>query len=133
MLFLGLLLTNDLLGVAPPPEILAMAEADEVAGQLAAQVKNRLPEYQGDSVLSRELLPFTLRLAAGPSRKIRFCLGSLLIPTLADWKTIRLSRRLSFLYYPLRWARLTLKYAGLMTLAAWSALRKPVHPKQPDT
>jgi hypothetical protein len=112
MLFLGLLLTNDLLGVAPPPEILAMAEADEVAGQLAAQVKNRLPEYEGDSLLSRELLPFTLKLAAGPWRKIRFCLGSLLIPTLADWETIRLSRRLSFLYYPLRWARLAYKYAG---------------------
>jgi hypothetical protein len=106
MLALGLFLARSLLGARLPDEVWRLVEADPVVEAVASGVRMRLFEEPGrrPGVFERTLLQ--LRLLERWGERIRFCRLVLTTPTVADWKQVRLPPALSFLYYPLRVARL---------------------------
>jgi hypothetical protein len=63
------------------------------------------------------LLP--ARVFSRLSEKVRYLLRLLLVPTMAELRLVRLPPRLALLYYPLRPARLSVKWGGALMRAAW--------------
>jgi hypothetical protein len=55
---------------------------------------------------------FATRFLQRPLDKLRYVARVLLVPTLAEWRLVRLPSLLSFLYYPLRPLRLVCKWSG---------------------
>jgi hypothetical protein len=107
LLFLGLRLAEDLLGVAAPEWVMTRARADQHVTRLAAMVSERLFESAPSEVdadrnksvlqlMSRDRLWHKLWLAATPNE--------------SDWAVMRLPRSLSPLYYVIRPFRLLGKY-----------------------
>jgi len=106
MLALGLFLARSLLGARLPDEVRRLVEADPVVEALASGVRMRLFEERGRRRGAFERTLLQLRLLEHWGERIRFCRLALTTPTVADWKQVRLPPALSFLYYPLRVARL---------------------------
>ncbi len=105
-LALGLCLARDLLGVALPDAPRRQVESDPVLSRLARQVRERLfQEPPGHAGLLAGAL-FQLRALERWGDRVRFCRLALTTPTIADWRRVRLSPGLTFLYYPLRAMRL---------------------------
>jgi len=121
MLVLGLLLAHDLLGVALPGQVVRQIHADSVSAGLAAEVRARLiSEPEGRPQILGPYLAgasFQLRMRERLRDKLRYCLGLVLTPSTEDWDLLEhrvtppLPTSLSFLYYPLRPARLIWRYS----------------------
>jgi hypothetical protein len=119
-LLLGISLVNDLLGAPLPDEILLRARTDRTVASLAARVCERLfREHDGPP---GEDALFHLQALESPWHRIRYVLHWALIPTKDDWDPLPLPRSVSFLYYPLRPARLIGKalYAVVASLSSRS-------------
>ena len=110
MLALGLRLASDLMCVRLPNKTAAWVRDDDRALALSKHIQDRLFEGSDSPAPTHEVLIFNVRSTHGRWRKVRYCLGLLSLPSEADWSMIRLPSHLSFLYYPLRFARLVLKY-----------------------
>jgi len=113
MLFLGLLLANDLLKVYLPNEVLKKVQADRVVRTLAIQVRDRL--FRNDSNRSVIFQPFLfqLRMQAGLMDRIRYCVGYgsvLMTPTVLERRLIALPDSFLPLYYIVRPIRLMVKH-----------------------
>ena len=108
-LLVSLLLARDLLGARLPPRVSAEADSDRgarsVAARAAREMSGERPKTRG---IRRVLL--LVETHERPAAKLRFLLRLALTPTLGDWRFVPLPRRLSFLHYATRPARLALKY-----------------------
>jgi len=107
---LGCRLAADLLGAPVPEGVLRRAIEDKTADALARPL---LADYRRSvgparGYLSRSLLH--LRARERWRDKAQYCFRVLFVPTVNDYALQRLPLRLSPLYYPLRTARMILKY-----------------------
>ncbi|MEJ5364711.1 MAG: nucleotidyltransferase family protein [Desulfosoma sp.] len=123
----SLLLARQLLGVRLPPEINAHIHADPHVRRLSVQARNHL--FQTGDV-SSELVASALRyhfetLTSGKHKtafvlhKILYSFNqslTLLMPTEKERKLAALPEFLTFLYLPLRLARLAVKYSSMALL-----------------
>lgn len=98
MLWLGLVLADDLLNAVVPPEIARLMRADTTAQRLAAQVSAwlLLPQKTARDVLARDW--FYCQLQEHLSEKARYLLRLAIIPNVADWLFLPLPPVLAFLY-----------------------------------
>ena len=115
MLFLGLFLANDLIGVELPPEISQKVIHDGQVKRLAVDMKKRFFKGAAGPSGFLELVPFYVRMRERWRDKVRdsFCHTlTLLTPTEEEWKFLSLPDFLFPLYYLLRPIRLAVKYGG---------------------
>jgi hypothetical protein len=112
MLLLGLFLAHELLGAAPPAEMLGMARADPSVGFLAAQVRQQLftDRPTGDWDMAR----FHLRARERWQDRMEHTLRLAVTTSPGDWALIRLPDPLFPLYYLLRPIRLVGTYAAAL-------------------
>jgi len=116
MLFLGLLLADQLLGAPIPEEVLRRARRDSGAQALAAEVRARLFRGTQRAPGMRETTWFHLRARERLADRIRYCLRLALTPTVGDFELVSLPATLYFLYYVLRPIRLARKYGSRRAL-----------------
>ena len=109
VVLLGLLLAHDVLDAPVPSRILSLAWDDRVIQPLAAQVKHRL-DHDAPPPDSLQLVTFNAKMAERRLDKFRHVAALLKGPTEADARIVKLPPKLLFLYYPLRFVRLVLKY-----------------------
>lgn len=118
MLLLGLALAQDLLDAALPHEIEKLARGDAAVGALVGEVKGRLfaEHDHGSGVLETgnvdesRFHPFRTRVRERLRDKVRYCVYTMLIPTVEDWTFVPMPRILFPLYYVLRPLRLAGRY-----------------------
>lgn len=98
VLFIGLLLANELLGADLPPEVKRRAQADRAANNLAAQIVTWLlqSDSAGIGMITQDL--FYLRFQDGWREKLRYLLRLVAAPNMADWIFLPLPNSLTFLY-----------------------------------
>ena len=109
-MLLGLLLAHELLEAPVPEAILERARGTQSVQRLARQVLlrlNRIPPVEPESL---EVTTFNARMAERTWKKVRHYAALLKAPTEVELELLPLPERLFFLYYPLRAARLALKY-----------------------
>lgn len=115
MLLLGLFLASDLLGAKVPDEILKSIQKTQVVETLATRVYTWLFSDLGKPADGFKAAWFHLRVRERLREGFRYSFSIAIAPTLADWTNYSLPSRFSFLYYPLRAARLANKYGlGLL-------------------
>lgn len=105
-LLLGLTLAGDLLSISLPPAIQEAADRDRTLGMLRAQVRARLLRGGIGQNGFHETALFHVRSKERLSDKVRYRLIRSLIPTVEDWRRIRLPDPRFFLYCFLRPLRL---------------------------
>jgi hypothetical protein len=110
LLYLGLHLAHDLLGVALPEEVWRQTQGDPVVPKLAARVRTLL--FQEAQALPGiwQSTWFSLRALDTLGRRGRFLCDTLLTPTPLEWALMPLPVALFPLYYALRPFRLSGKY-----------------------
>jgi len=111
---LGLLLAHELLEAPVPEEILERVRQAQVLRRLGSQVAlglNRIPPAQPDGL---EVTMFNARMAERTWTKVRHLAALLRAPTDEELRLLPLPEKLFFFYYPLRGARLALKYGARM-------------------
>ncbi len=114
---LGLLLAHELLGAPVPEAILERARQTQVLQRLASRVVlvlNRIPPTYPQSL---EITMFNARMAERTWEKALHLAALLRAPTDDELLLLPLPEKLFFLYYPLRGARLAIKY-GIRIKAA---------------
>jgi len=106
---LALYFAHELLQVAVPQEVAALT-CDRTVLDLAAQIRRTLfePDYQPFGVA--EAFRWNQRLHRGVGRRARHAFDVAVMPGWGDWLQWRLPRALSWLYFPLRFGRLSMKY-----------------------
>jgi len=113
MLFLGLYLASDLLGMALPVEIAQRIQDDTAVKMLAGQVRERLFRGANGSPAVFEELPFHsfhIKVRERLRDKIQYCLRAATATTVRDWMLLPLPRYLYPLYYLIRPFRMIGKY-----------------------
>ena len=113
ILFLGLRLANELLGVALPEDVSHRVHSDTVIDQVAARVSRRLFSERPDVVNKVERHALRLRLMESRRNKVSstlYVLSKGLRPNERDWAFLSLPKPLSFFYYILRPIRLVQEY-----------------------
>lgn len=109
---LGLLLAHELLQAPVPEAILERARHTQVLQRLASRVAlamNRIPPNHPQSL---ELTMFNAQMAERTWGKARHLAALLRAPTDDELLLLPLPEKLFFLYYPLRGARLAIKYGA---------------------
>jgi hypothetical protein len=110
MLSLGLFLAHDLLGPVLPADILRTAMASPAVRSAAHEVRGQLfLDADNPSSVLKSLL-FQMRITASARRRISYFLGTIIVPTQADWQALRLPAFSYPLYYLLRPIRLLGKH-----------------------
>lgn len=120
MLLLGLVLASDLLDADIPEEVLQAADADPAVRALALRVRERLFRGGGDYPTEFESSLFHVKSRENLADKLRYWFLILATPTVGDWQLLRLPRSFTFLYYPVRGARLVCKYVPVLLRSLWS-------------
>jgi len=110
MLNLGLALAAGVLGASLPPEISARVKADRVAGEVAAEVRQRLLTRPFRTLDAAGRFQFRRRMLAGKFDGWRYAMRLAVVPSEDDWERMRLPRALAPLYVALRPLRLLQKY-----------------------
>jgi hypothetical protein len=110
MLNLGLALAVRVLGASLPAEINARVQADRVAGEIAAEVHQRLLIRPFRTLDAAGRFHFRRRMLEGKSDGWRYAMRLAVVPSEDDWQMMRLPRALAPLYVALRPLRLLQKY-----------------------
>ncbi|MFQ6082943.1 MAG: nucleotidyltransferase family protein [Candidatus Aminicenantia bacterium] len=110
ILFLGLFLVNDLLGVALPKEILQRMQYDPIVKTLTAQVREHLFYKANHQSRALKCGFFQLKVWKRLQDRIRYCIYRATIPTIAEWEFLFLPAFLFPFYYLLRPIRLLRMY-----------------------
>ena len=110
MLNLGLALAARVLDASLPPEVSARVQADRVAGQVAAEVRQRLLSRPFRTLDAAGRFHFRRRMLAGKFDGWRYAMRLAVVPSEDDWQMMRLPRALAPLYLALRPLRLLQKY-----------------------
>ena len=111
-LLLGLLLAHELLDVTVPEGLLVRARATQAVQARAREVTLRLMRTHPTEPQSWELTAFNARMAERNWDKARHYAALLKAPTDQELKLFPLPAKLFLLYYPVRAARLALKYVS---------------------
>ena len=111
-LLLGLLLVHEILEAPVDEQFLKRARAIEAVRLRAKEATRRLTFAVPTEPQSWELTVFNARMAERTWDKARHCAALLKAPTERELELLSLPERLFFLYYPLRVARLALKYGS---------------------
>ncbi len=98
ILRLGVFLAADLLDATVPEDVALRAAQDAGVRRVAPRVIRRLLDSAPDTIRSLESSLFHFRLRDTPRGRAAFAWRMLTTPTEADWKFVRLPRRLFFLY-----------------------------------
>jgi Uncharacterised nucleotidyltransferase len=114
MLALGLMLAETLLDTPIPDAFAPLVREDPRAQQLAREVSRRLVQSPPAALGGLASAWFHFRVRERRMDGLRYCLSTALMPTLADWRAVRLPARLSFLYAAFRPLRLGAKYASAL-------------------
>ena len=114
-LLLGLLLAHELLEAPVPETILERARTMEAVRSAAKQVVERLMSTQPAEPQGWQGTLFNARMAERTWDKVRHCAALLKAPTERELELLSLPESLFFLYYPLRAARLALRYGWRRT------------------
>jgi hypothetical protein len=109
-LFLGLLLAQELLAAPIPDAILERARRADGVERLASDVALRLNRISPSEPEGLEMARFNARSAKRTWKKIQCYAALLRAPSDVELELLPLPERLFFLYYPIRSARLALKY-----------------------
>jgi len=118
MLDLGLHLANDLLEAPLPAELRQRIPREPHVRQLASEIRARLFNEDQPVPGIAEEWRFYLRVRERGWDGLRFCLGMVFSPTVADWTRWNVPAPLAFLYHALRATRLVGKYAGRLLARA---------------
>jgi hypothetical protein len=110
MLNLGLALAVRVLDASLPAEVSTRVQADRVAGQVAAEVQQRLLSRPFRMLDAAGRYHFRRRMLAGKFAGWRYAIRLAVIPSEDDWEAMRLPRVLAPLYVALRPLRLLQKY-----------------------
>jgi hypothetical protein len=110
MLNLGLALAERVLDASLPAEIRARMQTDRVAGQVAAEVHQRLLSRPFRTLDAAGRFQFRRRMLAGKLEGWRYAMRLAVVPSEDDWQVMRLPRVLAPLYVALRPLRLLQKY-----------------------
>jgi hypothetical protein len=110
MLNLGLALAVRVLDASLPPEVSARVQADRVAGQVAAEVRQRLLSRPFRTLDAAGRFHFRRRMLAGKFDGWRYAMRLAVVPSEDDWQMMRLPPALAPLYVALRPLRLLQKY-----------------------
>jgi hypothetical protein len=118
MLFLGLLLANDLIGSPLPQGVTEKIQSDRVVKSLATQVQGWLFQESGKSsdIFAKDLAeessfhPFRVRIRERFRDKVLYSTRTALTPTPEDWEFLTLPQPLFPLYYVLRPLRIGARY-----------------------
>ena len=110
MLNLGLALATRVLDAALPPEVNARVQSDRVAGQVAAEVHQRLLSRPFRTLDAAGRFHFRRRMLAKNLEGWRYAARLAVVPSEDDWQMMRLPHALSPLYIALRPLRLLRKY-----------------------
>jgi len=110
MLNLGLALAVRVLDASLPPEVSARVQADRVAGQVAAEVRQRLLIRPFRTLDAAGRFHFRRRMLAGKFDGWRYAMRLAVVPSEDDWQMMRLPPALAPLYVALRPLRLLQKY-----------------------
>ena len=110
MLNLGLALAERVLDALLPAEIRARVQADRLAGQVAAEVHQRLLSRPFRTLDAAGRFQFRRRMLAGKLAGWRYATRLAVVPSEDDWQVMRLPRVLAPLYVALRPLRLLQKY-----------------------
>lgn len=120
MLFLGLLLANDLLEAPLPKRVMQKVRADPAARSLALQVCHRLFREIHRPPDLPQLLLFHSAAKERLRDKLRYWFRLAVTPTPGDWGLLPLPECLSHFYYGLRPIRILGKYApALLNPRLW--------------
>lgn len=117
-LLLALLLAHELLDAPVPEKILDCARGTDAVQRLACEVVSQLNGFPPLEPESMELTRFNSRMAEHTWKKILIYAALLKAPTDKELEFLLLPEKLFFLYYPLRGARLALKYS-LRFVKSW--------------
>ncbi|MBW4577470.1 MAG: nucleotidyltransferase family protein [Aphanothece sp. CMT-3BRIN-NPC111] len=111
MLFLGLYLSQDILGVVLPENIFQQVQSDPLIKALASQVKQQLfsQTKQENKLLKRKTI--YLKTMESLQDKIWFYFDNVMTPTPLEWAIVPLPMRVFPLYYPIRLMRLIIKHS----------------------
>jgi hypothetical protein len=111
-LLLGLLLAHELLEAPVPDSILERARGLQIVQRLARRVALRLNRISPAEPDSMEITAFNASMADRSWKKARHYAALLRAPTDEELELLSLPEKLFFLYYPVRFARLALKYGS---------------------
>nr|MBC7245809.1 nucleotidyltransferase family protein [Chloroflexota bacterium] len=114
MLFLGLFLAHELLGVALPKALLKGIQSDGATILLARQVKEQILRDTKEEPRVMESCLFHLKAKERWQDRVRYCIRLAVTTTPGDWALVRLPSSLFPLYYLLRPFRLVGAYASLL-------------------
>ncbi len=116
MLFLGLFLSNDLLGADLPEKVAQRVRADSTVKAIARRITEQLFREDGRTALleGSYFHPLHLKMKERLADKIRYCARAATTQTVEDWKLLPLPNFLFPFYYVLRPIRLTGKYGPRM-------------------
>jgi hypothetical protein len=112
MLRLAVALASEVLDAPVPDAVRARSLADSRVVALAAEVRAGLDAVVWPKPDTWAASRFQIRLRERARDRWRYLARIATTPTLSDWRTVRLPRALHRLYYPVRAARLGLKYLG---------------------
>jgi len=110
MLNLGLALAVRVLDASLPSEVSARVQADRVACQVAAEVRQRLLSRPFRTLDAAGRFHFRRRMLAGKFDGWRYAMRLAVVPSEDDWQMMRLPPALAPLYVALRPLRLLQKY-----------------------
>jgi hypothetical protein len=110
MLNLGLALATRVLDASLPAEVSARVQADRVAGQVAAEVHQRLLSRPFRTLDAAGRFQFRRRMLTANLEGWRYAMRLAVVPSEDDWEMMRLPRALAPLYVALRPLRLLQKY-----------------------
>jgi hypothetical protein len=110
MLNLGLALAVGVLDASLPPEVSAGVQADRVACQVAAEVRQGLLSRPFRTLDAAGRFHFRRRMLAGTFDGWRYAMRLAVVPSEDDWQMMRLPPALAPLYVALRPLRLLQKY-----------------------
>ncbi len=110
MLNLGLALAVSVLGLSLPAEIIARVLSDRVAGEVAAEVRERLMGRPFRTLDAAGRFHFRRRMLVEKLPGWRYAVRLAVVPSEDDWQMVRLPGALAPLYIALRPLRLLQKY-----------------------
>ncbi len=111
VLLLGLVMAHDLCGVEIPEEVRGRIREDAPLLDLAALAQSRLFAPDLPPLTAMERCFYQARLADRWPDRIRILTRMIFLPRYHDWICLELPTQLSFLYFPIRIARLLWKSA----------------------
>lgn len=107
---LGLLLASDLLESDPPPAVVEYIAKDSTVHELAAQVRRRFLDDVPLPATALEAAGFSVRAFQSTRYRMRYLLGSFVVPSEAEYRALKIPPVLYKLYYLFRPLRLGVKY-----------------------